>query len=99
MGLAQDRLISLGMTYIERGWVTNDEFHALRHYLYEPYRELDGNGAAERLMYAVQRLPFRSSSESIIEKAFKEIPIRETDPTGLPSEKNYEGEDRRGKRT
>lgn len=97
MGLAQHKIIQLGMQYIERGWVTNDEFRDLRRYLYEPYCDLGGNGAAERIMYAVQRLPFRSTN-SIQEEMFKNIPIRETDETGFrkPPKTPYEGEERRG---
>lgn len=97
MGLAQNKIITLGMEYIERGWVTTDEFGNLKRYLWEPYCELGGNGAAERIMYAVQRLPFRSTN-SIQEEAFQKIPIRESDSTGYRKDGcDYEGEERRGK--
>ena len=36
IGLAHDRIISLGMFYIERGdWITHDEYENLNKYLYE----------------------------------------------------------------
>ena len=55
-GLAHDRIVSLGMVYIERGWITKDEYENLRDYLYEPYKALGGNGSAKRVMEGVNRL-------------------------------------------
>ena len=43
VGLAHDRIIHLGMVYIERGCVTQDEYENLQVYLYEPYEEMGGN--------------------------------------------------------
>lgn len=57
VGLAHDRIIFLGMCYIERGWVSQDEYENLSTYLYEPYRKLGGNGSAQRIMEAVNKLP------------------------------------------
>lgn len=59
MGLGHDRIIFLGMHYIERGYITQDEYDNLYEYLYKPYKELGGNGTAERVMQAVQRLELR----------------------------------------
>lgn len=56
IGLAHDRIVSLGMVYIERGWITKDEYENLRDYLYEPYKTLGGNGSAKRVMEGVNRL-------------------------------------------
>ena len=39
IGLAHDRIMYLGMSYIDRGCVTQDEYENLRVYLYEPYRK------------------------------------------------------------
>lgn len=101
MGLAQNKIVREGLAYLERGHITVDEYHDLRKYLFEPYRLIGGNGTVERIMHAVERLPFREEVDPLVEKVVQEIPIRETDPTGLPNEKPvepYEGEDRRGKR-
>ncbi len=57
MGLAHDRIISLGMTYVERGTITQDEYENLCQFLYEPYKEIGGNGTVKRLMDEVDRLP------------------------------------------
>ena len=43
IGIGDDRIITLGMTYIERGWITKDEFENLYDYLYIPYQKAGGN--------------------------------------------------------
>lgn len=57
IGLAHDRIIYLGLTYIKRGWITQDEFENLHEYLYKPYTQLGGNGSAKRVLDEVTRLP------------------------------------------
>lgn len=59
MGLAQAQIITLGLQYIDRGSVTHDEYENLFKYLYQPYKELGGNGPAERVMKNVSNLPSR----------------------------------------
>lgn len=59
VGLGHDRIISLGMKYIERGWITHDEYENLHDYLYNPYNKLGGNGSAKRVIEEVQKLPFK----------------------------------------
>ena len=60
IGLAHDRIIYLGMSYIERGWITKDEYENLYEYLYQPYEKLGGNGSATRIMNEVNKLPIRN---------------------------------------
>jgi hypothetical protein len=57
MGLAHDKITSNGLHFIQRGYITNDEFEDLRKYLYEPYLELGGNGSVERIMQEISKLP------------------------------------------
>ena len=57
MGLGHDRLVYLCMRYIERGWVSSDEYEDLNKYLYSPYTEMGGNGTVKKLMSEVQKLP------------------------------------------
>lgn len=59
-GLAYDKIMTLGMAYIQRGWITKDEYEEFRKYLYEPYRDFGGNGVAERIMTEVSNLPLKS---------------------------------------
>lgn len=60
IGLGHDRIIYLGMTYIERGYITRDEYENLNDYLYKPYLDLGGNGSAERVMTEVRKLPIKN---------------------------------------
>lgn len=64
LGLAHDRIMSLGMSYIERKWITSDEYENLYEYLYKPYEKLGGNGSAQRVMNEVNKLPIRTSAYS-----------------------------------
>ena len=59
VGLAHDRIIHLGMVYIDRGYITQDGYENLQVYLYEPYSEMGGNGSAKRVMEEVRKLPIR----------------------------------------
>lgn len=60
LGLAYDKIATLGMHFIERGWLTRDEYEEYRKYLCEPYKEFGGNGVAEQIMQQVSQLPLRS---------------------------------------
>jgi hypothetical protein len=70
IGLAHDRIVCLSMTYIERGFITRDEYENLRMFLYEPYLELGANGSAQRLMKEVDNLPL-FNEQIHIEKKLK----------------------------
>lgn len=62
LGLGHDKIMTLGMKYIERGWITYEEYEDLYKYLYRPYLAMGGNGSAKRIMDEVDRLPIKSSS-------------------------------------
>ena len=59
VGLGHDRIMYLGMKYIERGYITHDEYENLYEYLYKPYSEIGGNGSAKRIMGEVDKLPIK----------------------------------------
>lgn len=61
IGLAHDRIVYLGMQYIEREWITQDEYENLHDYLYMPYEKMGGNGSAKRIMAEVDRLPIHKN--------------------------------------
>jgi hypothetical protein len=63
MGLAYNLLVELGMKYMDRGSITRDEYEDYLKYFHNPYKELGGNGVADRIMQGVSRLPLRSHSE------------------------------------
>lgn len=62
MGLGHDRIMYLGMSYIERGYITSDEYENLYEYLYKPYEKIGGNGSAKRVMNEVNKLPIHKST-------------------------------------
>lgn len=57
MGMANDRIITRGMTYIHQGYIEQHEYTDFKKYLYEPYKELGGNGTADRIMSELTTLP------------------------------------------
>ena len=61
VGLAHDRIIYIGEGFIARGWITYDEYEDFMKYLYEPYAEYGGNGAAERISAEVKKLPLKTN--------------------------------------
>ena len=60
IGIAHDRITFPGMKYVERGYITRDEYENLNDYLYEPYAEAGGNGSAKRVMEEVRKLPLHN---------------------------------------
>jgi len=61
IGLAHDRIANIGLSYINRGWINEDEYENLHDYLYKPYLQLGGNGSAKRIMAEVDKLPIRKN--------------------------------------
>ena len=60
LGLGYDRIVSLGMKYVERGWITQDEYENLEKYIYEPYSKLrPDDGSIRRIMQEVNALPIK----------------------------------------
>lgn len=70
MGLAYDKVTTLGLDYLHRGWMTRDEFDEYQKYFVAPYIALGGNGVAERIYKDVARLPFHSHSryEALVDR-------------------------------
>ena len=60
MGLGHDRIISLCEKYIDRGWISSEEYENLNTWLFEPYTKMGGNGTAKRLMAIVDNLPAKN---------------------------------------
>lgn len=56
-GIAFDRLCERAEKHIEDGYISTDDYNDLIKYLYQPYRDMGGNGTAERLMLKVKALP------------------------------------------
>lgn len=67
MGLGHDRITFLGMCYINRGYITKDEYEDLVNYLYIPYEALGGNGTAKLIIDRVGKLPIAPDKSKKIE--------------------------------
>ena len=57
LGLGHDKIIYLCNKYIERGWLTDEEYDNLINWLYVPYKAMEGNGRAKKLVEQVEKLP------------------------------------------
>ena len=60
LGIAHDRIMWLGKSYLKRGYITVEEYENLVTYLYEPYLERGGNGSAKMIMEKVLKLEIRT---------------------------------------
>lgn len=65
LGLGHDRIVVLGMSYVDRGWISKDEYEDFIKYLYAPYADFGGNGLAERVVNEVKKLPIRGAHTTI----------------------------------
>lgn len=72
IGLAHDRIIFLAMSYVRRGWLTQDEYNNLHDYLFVPYQKLGGNGTAERVMKEVAKLEIKDTLSLILDEIEEE---------------------------
>lgn len=66
IGIAHDRIMFLGMSYLNRGYITKDEYENLYEYLYNPYKKAGGNGSAEHIMKQVDKLPFGKDENPVL---------------------------------
>ena len=58
VGIGHIELVFFGMQFIERGWITRDEYETMQD-LYKPYAKLGGNGSGTRIMQELEKLPIR----------------------------------------
>ena len=59
LGLAFKAIVEVCQHHIAVGYISADEYKELNKYLYEPYKELDGDGTAAKLMKEVEKLPIK----------------------------------------
>lgn len=57
LGLAYDRIIHVGESYLKRGSITVDEREDFRKYLWGPYHAAGGNGSGDAMMHSIDELP------------------------------------------
>lgn len=58
VGIGHIEIVFYGMQYIERGWITREEYETMQD-LYKPYVKLGGNGSGTKIMKEVEVLPMR----------------------------------------
>lgn len=58
VGIGHIELVFFGMQYIERGWITRDEYETMQD-LYKPYVRLGGNGSGTKIMKELEKLPIK----------------------------------------
>lgn len=58
IGIAHIELVFFGMQYIERGWITREEYETMQD-LHRPYVKLGGNGSGKKIMSELEKLPMR----------------------------------------
>lgn len=61
-GMAHYRIIETGQKFIERGWITHEEYDDFMKYLCNPYLESGSNGLAKKMIDDISDLPFKSIS-------------------------------------
>ena len=71
IGLAHDRIVTLSLEYIHRGWITQEEHENLCVFLYSPYHLMGENGSVLRLMDIINKLPIRAIPLTSILKEIK----------------------------
>ena len=62
MALGHDRIMALSTKYVDRGYITPDEYENLLG-LYEPYAEMGGNGSGTRMVEACKALPIHKEAD------------------------------------
>lgn len=59
LGMASQQIINTGDIYIERGYITTDEYKNFSDYLYKPYLEMGGNGLGQKIFEEIKKLPIK----------------------------------------
>lgn len=59
LGIAFQSIVELCQHHLEVGHISTEEYKELNHYLFKPYKELGGDGTAEKLMEEVKKLPMK----------------------------------------
>lgn len=69
LGIAYAKIVEKCERHISDGYISSDDYHELRHYLYEPYEANGGNGTAKRLMLEVDKLTIKKEGDPNVTKS------------------------------
>lgn len=67
IGIGHIELVFFGIQYIDRGWITQDEYDTMQD-LYKPYTKLGGNGSGTKIMKEIEKLPLKEASDENFSK-------------------------------
>lgn len=56
LGLLHEKLAERAETFMTRNGITRQEYEDFNKYIYEPYKELGGNGTGQRLKEEIDKL-------------------------------------------
>ena len=66
LGISHDRIMFLSRQYIERGYITPEEYENLIVYMYDPYIQRGGNGSVKHMIEdKVKQLPMQKHSKKL----------------------------------
>lgn len=65
IGLAHHLIVRESHRLLEQGYMTADDYRNLRKGLYEPYKQLGGNGLAEKMVNDVEKLPINQRRHDV----------------------------------
>ena len=63
-----DRIYQEGTRLLDKGWASVDEIDNFSH-LYQPYRDLGGNGTGEAMFKRVMDLPLSHEKDTLVQEA------------------------------
>ena len=58
LGLLHEKLVDQCETYLNKGYISEGQYRDLDEYIYQPYKNLGGNGTGQAYMERVQELIF-----------------------------------------
>lgn len=58
LGLLHEKLVAQCEVYLDKGYISEGQYRDLDEYIYQPYKNLGGNGTGEEYMKRVQSLIF-----------------------------------------
>ncbi len=58
LGLLHEKLVAQCEVYLDKGYISEGQYRDLDEYIYQPYRNLGGNGTGAEYMKRVQSLIF-----------------------------------------
>ena len=65
IGVAQHLIVRESHRLLDQGYMTTEEYRNLRKGLYERYKQLGGNGLAEKMVNEVEKLPIKQRSYDV----------------------------------